>query len=316
MGGSALEKNRVLTFLGLFFRARKKQSPQKVRTLIRGKSDNIIAMKKPKEPAMGKPEQKKVSETIKILCDKCNNIFKTNKELMKHKGDHHVGTKRKDVVQPPTNLQKNKDSQEDTDSDTEEDKSQHKFDCNICGKQLYANSKGVALKTMITHKRNEHNMEVEALNISRVCDTCGFSSKSEAHLKHHRRDDHLIKSESMSPPYKKKKDDGQKEVSELLDAVLEQVTSMQIEQVETKPVELEVQREPSESYEERRFNARFSEVEKIDTDTNQMKEEEDIMLKVIRQNEEKAVRMNERFEREAAEHEQTIQKKAELENNL
>ena len=106
---------------------------------------------------------------------------------------------------------------------------------------MFANSKGVALKNMITHKRNEHNMEIEVIDI-RLCDVCGLKSKSEAHLKHHRRDEHLIKSESMSPPYKKKKDDGHKKVSDLINVLLDKVTSTKAMQVETKQIVTKLER--------------------------------------------------------------------------
>ena len=191
-------------------------------SLVRGKRDNIITKIKPGEQIVEKEEklEKIRKDIIQLQCDKCDNTYTTKEELGKQKGDHHVGTKRKEVVQPPEDVKENKDNIEDTDSDTEDDESQCKFDCNICGKQLFANSKGVALKAMISHKRNEHNMEIDVIDI-RLCEVCGLKSRSEAHLKHHRRDDHMIKSESMSPPYKKKKDDGQEKVSELINILLE-----------------------------------------------------------------------------------------------
>ena len=268
-----------------------------------GKGDTIITKNKPGE------------KNIQLQCDKCDDIVTTKEEMVKHKGHHHVGIKRKEVVQPAEDLNKNKDNKDDTKSDTEDDEEDYNFDCDICGKQLFSNSKGFALKAMITHKRNEHNMEIEVIDI-RFCDVCGLKSKSEAHLKHQRRDDHLIKSESMSPPYKKKKDDGHKKVSELINVLLEKVTSTKGMQVETKPVELKVKSQPKESYEEQRLNARFSEVETIENNINQMKEEEDELIKVVRQSEEKAVRRLEKTEREAEEHAQITKKKTELESML
>ena len=94
----------------------------------------------------------------------------------------------------------------------------------------------------------------------------------------------------------------QEKVSELINILLEKVTSTDIKQVKTKPEDLDVKSQPAESYEEQRFAARFSEVEAINTNINQMKEEEEELKKVVRQNEEKAVRRKERIEREAEEH--------------
>ena len=55
----------------------------------------------------------------------------------------------------------------------------------------------------------------------------------------------------MSPPHKKKRDGGQEEVNELIDMVIEKVTSLKNDKIVVKQMEVEIEPSKTESYEEK-----------------------------------------------------------------
>ena len=75
--------------------------------------------------------------------------------------------------------------------------------CDDCGLEFEANRKYLSVQLFLKHK-DSCNGSINSL-LRTSCTKCGFTAKENYILKRHMRDEHNIKTGSISPPMKKKK---------------------------------------------------------------------------------------------------------------
>ena len=123
--------------------------------------------------------------------------------------DNHMSCMHK-VQEPLQNI--------DAVTDVEEsDEEENDYECKVCGLILHDKSKGIALGKLINHTRVAHNMNIDYQE-PHICNLCGLKTFSDNDLRLHKRNDHLTKSDSMSPPHKRIKDDGKTDPPVVVDA--------------------------------------------------------------------------------------------------
>ena len=182
-------------------------------------------------------------------CLNCDGQFEDENGLTGHKLkclDQHGS------VQPI----KNNDLVTDVEESNEEE---NIYECKVCGLILHNQSNGLALGKLFNHTRVDHNMDIDHQE-PHICNLCGLKTFSDNDLRLHKRNDHLTKSDSMSPPHKRIKDDGKIDPPSVMN-----VTDNANETL---------------SFEEKRFIDRFEEKAEEDKDIEKMMDVENEEEKV------------------------------------